>query len=165
VEVIMAKLEVLRYPNSILRKKCDAIENIDEDVRQLARDMLETMYEDKGIGLAAPQVGITRQLIVLDIGDGPLTLINPKVVSAEGSDTMEEGCLCLPGINVDVERSARVRVTGLDAKGAEVDIEADELLARALQHEIDHLSGTLIIDKVSKLKRDLLLKKYKKAQQ
>ena len=78
---------------------------------------------------------------------------------------MEEGCLCLPGINVDVERSARVRVTGLDPKGEEVDIDADDLLARALQHEIDHLSGTLIIDKVSKLKRDLLLKKYKKSQQ
>ena len=161
----MAKLEVLRYPNSILRKKCALIETIDAEVVQLARDMLETMYEDKGIGLAAPQVGITRQLIVLDIGDGPLALINPKIIEAEGSDTMEEGCLCLPGINVDVERSARVRVTGLTPKGEEVDIDADELLARALQHEIDHLSGTLIIDKVSKLKRDLLIKKYKKAQQ
>jgi peptide deformylase len=161
----MAKLEVLRYPNSILRKKCDAIETIDEEVVQLARDMLETMYEDKGIGLAAPQVGITRQLIVLDVGDGPLALINPRIVEAEGSDIMEEGCLCLPGINVDVERSARVRVTGLDPKGEAVDIDADDLLARALQHEIDHLSGTLIIDKISKLKRDLLLKKYKKAQQ
>jgi peptide deformylase len=123
------------------------------------------MYEDKGIGLAAPQVGITRQLIVLDIGDGPLALINPKIVEAEGSDIMEEGCLCLPGINVDVERSARVRVTGLDIGGDTLDIDDDELLARALQHEIDHLSGTLIIDKVSKLKRDFLLKKYKKAQQ
>jgi len=161
----MAKLEVLRYPNSILRKKCDVIETIDEEVMQLARDMFETMYEDKGIGLAAPQVGITRQLIVLDIGDGPLALINPKVVEAEGSDTMEEGCLCLPGINMDVERSERVRVTALDTKGDAVDIDADDLLARALQHEIDHLSGTLIIDKISKLKRDLLLKKYKKAQQ
>ena len=161
----MAKLEVLRYPNSILRKKCDAIETIDDDVVQLAQDMLETMYEDKGIGLAAPQVGITRQLIVLDIGDGPLALINPKVVEAEGSDIMEEGCLCLPGINMDVERSERVRVTALDTRGDAVDIDADDLLARALQHEIDHLSGTLIIDKISKLKRDLLLKKYKKAQQ
>ncbi len=161
----MAKLEVLRYPHSILRKKCDAIETIDDEVVRLARDMLETMYEDKGIGLAAPQVGITRQLIVLDIGDGPLALINPKIVEAEGSDIMEEGCLCLPGINMDVERSERVRVTALDTGGDAVDIDADDLLARALQHEIDHLSGTLIIDKVSKLKRDLLLKKYKKAQQ
>jgi len=161
----MAKLEVLRYPNSILRKKCDAIETIDDEVVQLARDMLEIMYEDKGVGLAAPQVGVTRQLIVLDIGDGPLALINPKIENAEGSETMEEGCLCLPGINVDVERSACVRVTGLDTKGDTVDIDADDLLARALQHEIDHLAGTLIIDKVSKLKRDLLLKKYKKAQQ
>jgi peptide deformylase len=161
----MAKLEVLRYPNSILRKKCDAIETIDDEVVQLARDMLETMYEDKGIGLAAPQVGITRQLIVLDIGDGPLALINPKIVEAEGSDIMEEGCLCLPGINVDVERSARVRVTGLDVGGDTVDIDDDDLLARALQHEIDHLSGKLISDKVSKLKRDLLLKKYKKGQE
>jgi peptide deformylase len=161
----MAKLEVLRYPNSILRKKCDAIEAVDDDVVQLAQDMLETMYEDKGIGLAAPQVGITRQLIVLDVGDGPMALINPKIVEAEGSEIMEEGCLCLPGINVDVERSARVRVTGLDTGGDTVEIDDDDLLARALQHEIDHLSGTLIIDKVSKLKRDLLLKKYKKAQQ
>ena len=161
----MAKLEVLRYPNSILRKKCALIETIDGEVVQLARDMLETMYEDKGIGLAAPQVGITRQLIVLDIGGGPLALINPKIIEAEGTDIMEEGCLCLPGINVDVERSARVRVTGLNPKGEEVDIDAEELLARALQHEIDHLSGTLIIDKVSKLKRDLLLKKYKKSRE
>jgi len=161
----MTKFEVLRYPNSILRKKCDPIETIDDDVVQLAQDMLETMYEDKGIGLAAPQIGITRQLIVLDIGDGPLALINPKIVEAEGSDIMEEGCLCLPGINVDVERSERVRVIALDPKGEAVDIDADDLLARALQHEIDHLSGTLIIDKVSKLKRDLLIKKYKKAQQ
>ena len=161
----MAKFEVLRYPNSILRKKCDAIEAIDDEVVQLARDMLETMYEDKGIGLAAPQVGITRQLIVIDVGEGPLVLINPKIVEAEGSDTMEEGCLCLPGLNVEIERSARVRVTGLDTSGDAVDIDADDLLARALQHEIDHLSGTLIIDKVSKLKRHLLLKKYKKSQQ
>lgn len=161
----MAKLEVLRYPNSILRKKCALIETIDDEVVQLARDMLETMYEDKGIGLAAPQVGITRQLIVLDIGDGPLALINPTIVHAEGTDIMEEGCLCLPGINVDVERSACVRVIGLDTAGGTVEIDAEELLARALQHEIDHLSGTLIIDKVSKLKRDLLLKKYRKNQQ
>ncbi len=161
----MAKLEVLRYPNSVLRKKCEPIDVIDDEVVRLARDMLETMYEDKGIGLAAPQVGITRRLIVLDIGDGPLALINPKILEAEGAETMEEGCLCLPGINVDVERSTRVRVTGLDPSGRELDIDAEELLARALQHEIDHLSGTLIIDKVSKLKRDLLIKKYKKAQQ
>jgi len=161
----MAKLEVLRYPNSVLRKKCEPIETIDDEVVRLARDMLETMYEDKGIGLAAPQVGVSRRLIVLDIGDGPLALINPEITAAEGSDTMEEGCLCLPGINVEVERSARVRVTGLDTSGKPIDIDADDLLARALQHEIDHLSGTLIIDKVSKLKRDLLIKKYKKAQQ
>jgi peptide deformylase len=161
----MAKLDVLRYPNSVLRKKCEPIEIIDDEVVQLARDMLETMYEDKGIGLAAPQVGVSRCLIVLDIGDGPLALINPKIIEAEGSDTMEEGCLCLPGINVEVERSACVRVTGRDTGGKELTIDAEELLARALQHEIDHLSGTLIIDKVSKLKRDLLLKKYKKNQQ
>ncbi len=161
----MAKLDVLHYPNSVLRKKCEAIDVIDDDVVQLAHDMLETMYVDKGIGLAAPQVGVSRRLIVLDIGDGPLMLVNPKIVAAEGSDTMEEGCLCLPGINVEVERSARVRVSGLDLAGKELDIDADDLLARALQHEIDHLSGTLIIDKVSKLKRDLLIKKYKKAQQ
>ncbi|MBM4309494.1 MAG: peptide deformylase [Deltaproteobacteria bacterium] len=161
----MAKLEVLRYPNSVLRKKCEPIETIDDAVVQLARDMLETMYEDKGVGLAAPQVGVSRRLIVLDVGDGPLALINPEITSAEGTDTMEEGCLCLPGINVEVERSARVRVVGLDTSGKPLDIDADDLLARALQHEIDHLSGTLIIDKVSKLKRDLLIKKYKKNQQ
>jgi len=160
----MAKLDVIHYPHSVLRKNCDVIDNIDGALVQLARDMLETMYTDKGIGLAAPQVGVSRRLIVLDIGDGPLVLFNPQIVEAEGSDTMEEGCLCLPGINVEVERKAGVRVTGLDTDGREVDIDADELLARALQHEIDHLSGTLIIDKVSKLKRDLLLKKYKKNQ-
>jgi len=161
----MSKRNVLHYPHSVLRKRCEPITDINEEIIQLAGDMAETMYADKGVGLAAPQIGVSRQLFVGDIGDGLLVLINPEITIAEGSGLMEEGCLCLPGLTVDVKRNAQVQVKGFDLKGKPVTFDADDFLARMFQHEIDHLHGNLIIDRVSKVKRDLVLKKYKKLQQ
>ncbi len=158
----MPKFEVIRYPHSILRKSCSLVERIDEDVVRIAREMAETMYRDQGVGLAAPQVGISKQLIVVDVGEGLITLINPEITIVEGKDKMEEGCLCLPGITVDVERNACAQVKGVDLDGKPVSFDAEGMLARCFQHEIDHLSGKLIIDRVSKIKRDLALKQYKK---
>jgi len=156
--------EILTYPHPVLRRQCEDITNIDEDLLAIARRMSATMYRAKGIGLAAPQVGILRKLIVLDIGDGLLTLINPQIQQCEGEVKMEEGCLCLPSLTVAVPRSEKVQVCGIDLNGKPVTIDAEGLLARALQHEIDHLHGKLIIDRVSRLKRDLVLKQYKKHQ-
>jgi peptide deformylase len=158
----MADLDVLIFPNSVLRKKCEKIIEIDDEIITIARDMAETMYESKGIGLAAPQVGIPKNLIVLDIGDGLITLINPEVTLVEGESKLEEGCLCLPKISVEIERNENVQVKGVDLTGKPVSFDADDLLARVFQHEIDHLHGMLIIDKLSKLRRDLVIKKFKK---
>ncbi len=161
----MDLFRILTYPNPILRRTCEEIQNIDDELLAIARRMSATMYRAKGIGLAAPQVGVLKQIITLDIGDGLLTLINPRVTEYEGDVKMEEGCLCLPGITVEVPRREKVRVCGVDLKGNPVTIDAEGLLARALQHEIDHLHGKLIIDRVSRLKRDLIIKKYKKLNQ
>lgn len=158
----MSTKPIIHYPDSLLRKECDLIDHIDDEIYTLAQEMAETMYQGKGIGLAAPQIGITKKLIVVDIGEGLITLINPVIEITEGTDKMEEGCLCLPSITCDVERALCARVTGLDLDGKEVAYDAQGLLARVFQHELDHLKGTLIIDHLSKIKRDLLLKKYKK---
>lgn len=158
----MAKLEILHYPHSVLRRKSEPIQDIDGAIVAFARDMVETMYARRGVGLAAPQVGISKNLIVIDIGEGAVTVINPEITLAEGVVTMEEGCLCLPKIAVDVPRHEKIQVKGVDLNGKPVTFDAEELLARVLQHEIDHLHGTLIIDKLSKVKRDLVLKQYRK---
>ncbi len=158
----MSARPIIHYPDSLLRKDCETIDRIDDEVHLLAREMAETMYQGKGIGLAAPQIGVIKQIIVVDIGEGLITLLNPVIDITEGADKMEEGCLCLPSITCDVERAMRARVTGLDLNGNEVIYDAEGLLARVFQHEIDHLRGTLIIDHLSKIKRDLILKKYKK---
>jgi peptide deformylase len=161
----MAKLEVLKFPNPLLRKKCEKVQEIDDEIVRIAHDMAETMYTKSGLGLAASQVGIPKQIIVLDIGDGLITLINPEITLTEGTCTMEEGCLCLPKISVEIERHASVQVKGIDLNGRPVSFDADELLARVFQHEIDHLGGKLIIDKLSKVKRDLKIKEYRKLNQ
>lgn len=158
----MVELEVLVFPNSVLRKKCKKVQEINDEIIKIAQDMTDTMYAKGGIGLAAPQVGISKQLIVLDIGTGPITLINPELTIVEGTSTMEEGCLCLPKISVEVERYNNVQIKGIDLKGNPVSFDAEDLLARVFQHEIDHLQGRLIIDKLSKLKRDMLIRKFKK---
>ena len=161
----MPKLDVLTFPNPVLRKTCQPLQELDDGILEIARHMADTMYIYKGVGLAASQVGVLKQLIVLDVGEGLITLLNPEITMAEGSETMEEGCLCLPKITVDIERHAKIQVQGIDLQGNPACHEAEDLLARVFQHEIDHLKGTLIIDKLSKLKRDLAVKKYKKLQE
>ena len=171
----MAILPILIYPDPILKQKSIPVEIIDDEIVNLAENMLETMYQapGTGVGLAAPQVGRNQRLIVIDInrraeepGDSkPIILVNPEIVESEGETTCDEGCLSVPGYTVDITRSEKIKVCGLDLQGNSVEIKADELLAIILQHEIDHLDGNLIIDHVSSLKRELYRRKLKKAQQ
>lgn len=171
----MAVLPILIYPDPILNQKSMPVEIIDDEIVNLAENMLETMYQapGTGVGLAAPQVGRNQRLIVIDInrraeepGDSkPIILVNPEIVESEGEIIYDEGCLSVPGYTVDITRSEKIKVCGLDLQGNSVEIKADELLAIILQHEIDHLDGNLIIDHVSSLKRELYRRKLKKAQQ
>ena len=161
----VAKIRV--YPDPILQVKAAEIENIDGRVVDLAEDMAETMYAAPGVGLAAPQVGVSARLIVVDVRNtedtkGLITLINPEIIEAEGRVVEEEGCLSLPGINENVARAERVLVRGHDLNEREQEIEAAGLLAVALQHEIDHLEGILFIDRISRLKRGIIQRKMRK---
>ncbi len=164
----MATLDIEILGAKVLRQRATPIDEITPDVRQLARDMFETLYEAEGIGLAGPQVGVSRRIVVLDVTneDGARrvhALINPVVVeSSRATDKASEGCLSIPGIEEKVTRSTRVTVEAVDIDKGEVRIEADGLLARALQHELDHLDGILFIDYLSPLKRGILLKKWRK---
>ena len=170
----MAVLPILTYPDPLLKQKSIVVEVIDDEIVNLAENMLETMYQapGTGVGLAAPQVGRSQRLIVIDINRGaeepddsrPIILVNPEIVESEGEITYDEGCLSVPGYTVDITRSDKIKVCGLDLKENLVEIEADELLSIVLQHEIDHLDGNLIIDLVSPLKRELYRRKLKKAQ-
>lgn len=144
----MSILKIKKYPDPILRQKCELVKKVTEEIKKLIDDMLETMHKNNGIGLAAPQVGIKKRIIVIDVGDGPLALVNPKIIKREGKDILEEGCLSLPGIFVQVKRASKITIEGLDRDGKKVSIEATYLAARALQHETDHLNGILIIDKI-----------------
>ena len=157
----------MRYlGDPILRARAVEIDAVDDELRALARDMIDTMYDEDGVGLAGPQVGVGRRIIVVDPreeGSQTLVLINPRILAAdEETDRMEEGCLSIPGLRELVDRSVRVTVEAMDLEGATVTIEAEELLARILQHEIDHLDGILFLDRVSPLKRKMLLKKWEK---
>jgi peptide deformylase len=158
----MEKLEILTYPNPLIRKKSAVVENITEETVKTCAAMAEAMYRSKGVGLAAPQVGILKKIIAVDIGDGLIKLINPRITMSEGLIKSEEGCLCLPKLTVDIKRHAKVQVKGYDVNGKELTFDAEDLLARAFQHEIDHLDGLLIIDRLSRLKRDLAIRKYRK---
>lgn len=139
-------LDIKKYPHTILRKRCELVKQAGEYERNLLHHMLQTMRYFRGIGLAAPQVGIGKQLIVADVGDNHIMLINPYIVKIEGKDSMSEGCLSIPEFTWEVERSYAVVVRGLDGNGVKKEIKAEGLLARVLQHEIDHLYGKLIID-------------------
>jgi peptide deformylase len=154
----------LRYfGDPVLRRHCREVEEIDDAVRTLIEDLVDTMYAEEGVGLAAPQVGVPLRVFVYDVQDPgmePGVLINPRIVEAEGSVRESEGCLSIPNLSEIVERSAHVVVEGLDREGEPVRIEADGLLSRCLQHERDHLDGVLFIDRVSPLKRRMLLKKW-----
>jgi len=165
----MAKLPILWAPDPVLKTKCKPVDMVDDAVRQLMDDMLETMYDAPGVGLAAPQVGVTQRVIVVDCARSdedprPLRMANPEVVEAsEEEATNEEGCLSLPGHYADVTRPAAALVRYLDETGAECEIETDGLLATCVQHEIDHLNGVLFVDHLSTLKRNMIMRKMVKA--
>jgi len=160
----MALMEVFRFPHPVLRKKCEKVEIVDGEIKKIVRDMAETMYAEKGIGLAAPQVGITKRIFVVDVDDELITVINPELTVSGEKEKMEEGCLCLPEVTVEIERLSEVKLKGLNIDGEEISIEAVDLLARAFQHENDHLNGMLIVDHLSKVKRDMVVKKFRKLQ-
>ena len=157
-------LPVLKVPDSRLRRRANPVESVDDAVRELADAMRETMRAVGGVGLAAPQVGRSSRVIVAEVGEkrAPLMLANPKVVAAEGELIWREGCLSLPGVFAPVRRSRKVKVAALNMQGEPVEIVAEEHLAVCLQHEIDHLDGVLFIDRLSRLKRSLLMTKYEK---
>jgi peptide deformylase len=150
------------YPDSILIKKATPVVSIDGKIKALIDKMAEVMYAYKGVGLAAPQVGISGRIIIVDIGEGLRALINPEIVEGEGESILEEGCLSLPDIEVVVKRKQKILVRGLDAGSKEVNYEVSDFLGRVYQHEIDHLNGILIIHHISRLKRELLVKKMLK---
>ncbi|KPK97896.1 MAG: hypothetical protein AMJ95_06810 [Omnitrophica WOR_2 bacterium SM23_72] len=149
----MEPLRIYEYPDSILRKKCVSVEQMTDTEVRLFEEMLFTMRHFAGIGLAAPQIGIAKNLIVADIGEGAIKLANPKVLKSGGLDKLEEGCLSIPGVTVNVERPYDIIVSGLDEKGQNIEIKAKGLLARVLQHEIDHLKGRLIVDYLNLLEK------------
>lgn len=146
----MALRNIRVNEDPILRKKCRKIEEINERILTLIKDMKETMYEADGVGLAAPQVGILKRMAIIDVGNGPITLINPEIIKREGSQIDYEGCLSVPGQQGKVERPFKVTVKALNEKGEEFTLDGEELLARAICHELDHLEGILFVDKVIK---------------
>lgn len=161
--------KIVCYPDPVLRKKSEEIKEIDDNIKELAQDMLDTMYKNNGIGLAAPQVGVTKRLITVDITgpekrENPIVMVNPEIVDKRGEAEGEEGCLSFPGFKVNVKRAATLKVKYLDLSGEEHIVDADELFAICLQHEIDHLDGRLLIDYAGSLKKKMYEKKIKKIQ-
>lgn len=163
----MSKLTVLHFPDPRLRNKALPVDAVGEDIGQLSRDMLETMYAEKGIGLAATQVGVPKRVVVMDLSEGkdsPMVLVNPEIKEKSGSEEMEEGCLSVPGFFETVRRAEQVVFQYLNLEGEEMEVRADGLLAVCVQHEIDHLDGKLFIDYLSPLKQQRLRKKLEKRQ-
>ena len=162
----MAKLEILEFPDPRLRTVAEPVEKVDDALRNLIDDMFETMYAAPGIGLAATQVNVHKRLIVMDLSedkDEPMVFINPTITAlTDDLAPYEEGCLSVPGFYEKVQRPARVRIDALDRNGDAFTVEADELLATCIQHEIDHLDGKLFVDYLSRLKRDRIKKKLDK---
>ena len=149
------------YPDSALRDCAQPVTEIDSFLQVTVREMADLMYRNKGIGLAAPQVGLQRRLVIMDVGDGLLVLVNPEIILREGRDRLEEGCLSLPQVLVDIDRSGQITVTGITPAGKAIRRDLEGLAARVMQHEIDHLDGRLIIDYVSPVKKVLLKKQLK----
>jgi peptide deformylase len=161
----MAKLEVLRFPDERLRTVAEPVTDINDDIRQIVKDMKETMYDENGIGLAATQVNIHLRIVVIDVSDKrneAMVLINPEIIEKSGSTVSEEGCLSVPYSYAKVDRAENVKVKALDENGKEFHYEADGLLAICTQHELDHLLGKLFIDYLSPLKRQRIRKKLEK---
>jgi peptide deformylase len=166
----MALREIRKYPDPVLRKKTSRVERIDSTLDRLIEDMVETMHAAPGVGLAANQVGVSLQLAVIDLSSRDdeeqrhplLVIINPEVLAMEGSVIEEEGCLSIPDYAEKVKRAARVKVRAQDRTGKKFEIEAEGLMAKALQHEIDHLNGLLFVDKLSPLKKNFFRRRFKK---
>jgi peptide deformylase len=164
---MMAILEILEYPHPLLKNRSREVDQIDGELKRLIQDMTETMYDAGGVGLAAPQVGISRRVIVVDVSpmdpqQSLFVMINPEIVFEEGDVDHEEGCLSVPDCLETVKRREKVQVRGISPDGKTVEISGEGILAFALQHEIDHLNGVLILDRVSPLKRDVYRRKVKK---
>jgi len=163
----MSVRKILEFPNAVLKTVAADVNEVDAALNSLAEDMVETMYKAPGLGLAAPQVGISKRLIVVDLSLGEksnqsITIINPKIIQSEGEICLEEGCLSVPEYKEKVKRAALVVVRGIDMNGKDIEVEASDLLAVAFQHEIDHLNGVLFIDHLSRLKRNRYVSKRKK---
>ncbi len=167
----MAVLEIVKYPTPVLLKKAEEVRAIDGALQTEIDDMIETLYAAPGLGLAAPQVGDSRRIFVYDLSvqdkeptarKGPLVVINPEIIEMGGEEVSDEGCLSIPGYHEKVKRAYRVLLKGLDREGKEIRIEGEGLLARLFQHEVDHLDGTLMIDRFSSLKKDIFFRKFKK---
>jgi len=161
--------EVIKYPDPILMKKGEPVTEFTPELAQFVEEMFDSMYAAEGIGLAAPQISISKQITVIDVSfkekpEDKLVLINPEVIDRRGKQVEEEGCLSLPEIHEKVQRDAWVKVRAQNVKGEFFEVEGTELLARAILHEIDHLHGILFIDRLSRLKRDLVLRRIKKLQ-
>ena len=167
---MMGKIhEVVKYPDPVLAKPGAPVTVFDAKLKKLVDEMFDSMYAAQGIGLAAPQIAISQRIAVIDVSfkknpEDKIVLINPRIIDRTGKQSEEEGCLSLPEIREKVSRAEWVRVRAQDVTGKEIEVEGDELLGRALQHEIDHLDGILFIDHLSRLKRDLVLRKIKKLQ-
>jgi len=163
----MALLPIVRVPEPVLRQKTKKVKKIDTSIQKLIDDMIETMYAAPGIGLAAPQIGVSLRIFVVDLSLGHkaedlMVFVNPEFVELEGMQLEEEGCLSVPGFNATVARPMRAAIRGLDRHGTMRTVEGKELLARAFQHEMDHLDGRLFLDRVRGIKRDLIVKKIRK---
>ena len=154
----MAPFSIRKYGDPVLRQRADEITDIDGKLAKLADDMLVTMYDEPGAGLAAPQVGVQKRLFVYDVGEGPHTIVNPQIVETDGEWTYDEGCLSIPGMSFELVRPNHVHLIGYDLDGNELSIEASELEGRCFQHELDHLDGILYIERLDDDQRKLALK-------
>jgi len=163
----MAILNILNYPDERLRIEASPVENVDGRIARLVDDMFETMYAAPGIGLAATQVNVHQQIIVMDVAENksqPLTFINPEIIARDGIQAIDEGCLSVPGVYEPVERARHIQVRAIDKQGNPFEMEAEDLLAVCIQHEMDHLRGKLFVDYLSQLKRQRIRKKLQKQQ-
>ena len=143
-------LEIKKYPDPVLKKRAKEVKEIEEEERKLIRDMIETMYANQGVGLAAPQVGVLKRIIIVDVGKGPQVFVNPKIVKkGGGKEISEEGCLSVPGVFLKIKRWRKIEVEALDENGKKFKVSASGLLSHCLQQEIDHLNGILILDRLS----------------
>ena len=149
----MSVYEIVEIGSDVLREKAMEVKEVNQNIVKLIENMFETMYEANGVGLAAPQIGISKRVITIDVGDGPIAMVNPVIVEREGEAADYEGCLSIPGVTGQVVRAEKVKVQGLNRNGELQEITADGLLARCFQHEIDHLEGVLFVDKAKKTKR------------